>query len=139
MNIFILVENLGLTPSHRATLIAALRNLGVASNQPHTRNHWRPSIDQEAALICANFADADIDANSFVVRLAALYGVPAGSISATITSVTYGARPSIAFTFTYDGTARLRVTSLGGMATTYQQSAAEAVAYLLANAAAWEG
>ena len=139
MNIFILVENLGLNATHRATLITALRNLGVASNQPHTRNHWRPRLDQEAALICANFPEDDVNANSFVARLAALFGAPAGNISATITSVTYSVRPSHVFTFTYNSTPRLRVTLLGGMTATYQQSAAEAVAYALANAAAWEG
>lgn len=139
MNIFILVEDLGLTAAHRATLLTALRNLGAASNLPHTRNHSRARLDQQAALICANFRDDDVDTASFVSRLAALYGVSAGNISATITSATYGARPSIAYTFAYNHTPRLRVTLLGGATATYQQSAAEAVAYVLAHAAAWEG
>jgi hypothetical protein len=137
MNIFILVENLGLNATNRVTLISALRNLGVASNLPHTRNHWRPRLDQEAALICANFPDDDVNANAFIARLAALFGVPAGNISVAITSSTYAARPSHIYTFTYNSTPRLRVTLLGGMTATYQQSAAEAVAYVLANAATW--
>lgn len=129
------VENLGLTAPQRQTLVTALQALGDNSNpNPSRRNHWRIRTDNDAVIFEGLFDDAHWTVQAITNRLATIFGVDPSTIIATTTSTQYGpvvtfARPA--------GTNRLRLVAFGGLLAAYNDSHAAAIAYLIANSAAW--
>lgn len=144
MQMYILCEDLALTPAQRATLIAGLRTLGPASDsQPCRLNHWRVRLDDAAVLFEADFQADTITAAAVRQRLAALFGVPLAQIGMATSTQRYGAAgPASGIAeYWHTGTPavrRVRFVAFGGTSPTWEQSRDEVLAYLSANSAAWE-
>ena len=130
--------NLALTAPQRQTLAQALAALGPADDpQPARRNHRRVRPDNDAVIFEAAFDEADLTVAKLRGYLANVFDVPVAQISANTTQQTFSNLQSPIVTLSYQGTQRLRVALFGGTAATWAQSRAEALAYLVANAAAW--
>lgn len=129
------IENLGLTAPQKQTLITALQALGDNANlNPSRRNHWRIRTDNDAVIFEAQFNYADWTVQAITNRLATIFGVDPSTITATTSSTQYG--PVVTFDRPA-GTNRLRLVAFGGFLATYAESHNAAIAYLIANAAAW--
>jgi hypothetical protein len=140
-HLYFYLEDLALTIAQRNTLINAVRNYGEenASQFPHRRMQTRTRTDNKAMIFEAVFPDAGLpgsplSAAHFQQVLATIYNVPAASITFAVTSPSFGQL----VTYTYNSTARLRFGVFGGVIATWQQSRLQAIAYLIANLAAWE-
>ncbi len=132
------LENIALTAPQKATLITALASLGPLSDpQPCNRNHRRVRTDQDAVIFEALFQDSDLTTLALRQYLANVFGVALANVTAGTTSQTFLTVPSPIITLTYQAAAKMRAVLFGGVGATWQQSRAEAAAYLAANAAAW--
>ena len=132
------IENLALTAPQKATLVAALQALGPSSDpQPAELMHWRVRLDNDAVIFRARFQDGDLTTANLRQFLANAFSVPVAQISQVTTSTTFLTLPSPIVTMTYQAIQRMRFVLFGGLAATTQQSNAEVLAYLAANAAAW--
>ena len=137
------LEVLSLTAPQKATLVANLQALGQRNGGlPNERNHWRLRPDDDAVIFEAVFSEDNLTADSMKTWLASIFGVAVGTISHNLTTPTFGTRPSQVLTFTYNSIQRIRSVVFGSVRiddvlTTYEESHAEALAYLAANAAAW--
>lgn len=132
------IENIALTAPQKQTLVSALQALGPISDpQPAELMHWRVRLDNDAVIFRARFQDNDLTTNNLRQFLANTFGVALAQISASTGSVTFLSRPSPVVTMTFAAVARMRFVLFGGLAATTQQSNAEVVAYLIANAVAW--
>jgi hypothetical protein len=138
ISLFFGIENLALTAPQKATLVAALQALGPSSDpQPAELMHWRVRLDNDAVIFRARFQDNDLTTVNLRQFLANTFSVALANISAGTTSTTFGTRPSPIITMTVAAIARMRFVLFGGLAATVDQSNAEVLAYLAANAAAW--
>ena len=135
-HLYFYLEDLALTVAQRNTLINTVRNYGEenASQHPHRRMQTRVRTDNKAMIFEAVFPDAQLTAAHFQNVLATIYSVPAANITYAVTSPSYGQL----VTYTYNSTARLRFGVFGGVNATWLQSRLQVIAYLIANAAAWE-
>lgn len=138
---YIGIENLGLNASQKQSLVAALRQLGNANNdpQPALRNHWAIRADNEAVIFEALFDDDQWTIAKTKERLGALFGVAVGSINHTTSTLAVGGTTSTVVRFTYNSQARLHLVIFGTLTADYETSRAAAVAYKIANAAQWGG
>lgn len=133
------IENLNLTAPQKATLVANLQALGQRNGGlPHERMQFRPRPDGDAVIFEATFDDANLTIAQMKSWLASIFGVAVGTISHNVATPTFAARPSPTVTFIHGGQNKLRSVAFGGVDATWEQSRVEAVAYLAANAAAWE-
>ena len=138
LSLYIGIENIALTAPQRATLVAALRALGPATDpQPAELMHSRVRLDNDAVIFRARFQDNDLTTNSLRQFLATTFGVAIGQITAGNTSTTFKTLPSPIVTMTFAAVQQMRFVLFGGLAATTQQSNDEVVAYLIANAVAW--
>ena len=128
------IEDLGLSASQRANLVAILQQLGDNNHsQPNYRNHWRIRLDNLAVIFEANFADEDWTEVSLKTRLAGVMGIAPALVTISTASTFYG--PTVTFTRT---TARLRMIAFGGLLASWEASHQAVLAYLKANQAAWD-
>lgn len=135
---YIGLESIALTAPQLATLVAALRALGPASDpSPARLNHSRVRLDGEAVIFECAFADTDLTVATLRGYLANVFGVAVAQITANTTQQTFATLPSPIVTLTYQAAQRMRVALFGGTTATHAESAIEARAYLSANAAAW--
>jgi len=129
------IENLALPAQQKALLVDALRALGRnADPAPCRRNHWRVRLDEEAVIWHAAWDVSDWTIATMKARLAAIFGVAVGTITASTQSTQYG--PVV--TFGRSGTNYLRAIVFGGVDCTWEQSHAAALAYLRDYAEQWE-
>lgn len=136
MHVYFGIESLSLTAPQRQTLVAALRALGKqADPQPCRINHWRPRLDNLAAIFEAEFAASEIAADAFRQYIAAVFGVPVAQVTAATASTQYG--PVV--TLRYNSIDRLRAILFGGVGASWETSRQAALAYLAANTVEWEG
>lgn len=132
------LEILSMTNPQRDLLVANVQALGQRNGGlPHLRNHWRIRSDNAAAIFEAMFDENNLNAAAMTAWLAAIFGIAQGTITNVLTTPTFGTRQSQVLTFTHSSVQRLRSVAFGGIAATREQSKAEALAYLAANAAAW--
>lgn len=136
VNLYFYIEALNLTAAQRQTLVDQLKLIGRRDQDgnPKNRNHWRVRTDNLAVIFEAWFDEDHLTAVALRNRLAAIFGVSQASITYAVTSTAYG--PVV--TYTYNASARLRVGVFGGVNASYQESQAQARAYLAANGASWE-
>lgn len=138
-HVYMGLENISLNAAQKNQLVTALQQLGpIQAANPAHRNHWRVRLDGNAVLFEALFDDDDLTVASVKGYLASIFNIQASSISHTLTTPTFAARPTPVATFRYNGTDYLRVAVFGGPTATWAQSREETLAYLAANAAAWE-
>lgn len=138
ISVYFAIENIALTAPQKATLVAALRTLGPSSHpQPAELMHDRVRLDGDAVIFRARFQDGDLTTLNLRQFLANTFGVAVAQISVSNTPQTFGTLPSPILTMTFQAVARMRFILFGGLAATVQQSNAECVAYLIANASAW--
>jgi hypothetical protein len=138
ISLFFGIENTALTAPQKATLIAALNALGPSSDpQPAELLHSRVRLDNDAVIYRARFQDNDLTTTNLRQFLANVFAIPLTSVSAVVTSTTFLTLPSPIITMTVAATQRMRFVLFGGLGATTQQSNAECVAYLIANAVAW--
>lgn len=137
MHVYILAEAMLLTLPQRQRILAELRALGPADGEPWLRNHARMKLDDGAAIVEAEFPGESVTTMAVRDRLAAMFGVDAATVTFSTASSTYGDHASEVATFNYAGQPRFRLTVLGGREATWEESRAEAAAYLRANAYAW--
>ena len=131
---YIGIENVGLSATQRATLIAELRTLGPASDpQPARLNHWRTRLDNEAAIFEALFNEGALTVARFKQRLATIFGVDPTTISDATQATQFGPL----MTFSKGGTDYLRFLLFGGKGAAWMESGDGARAYLAANAGEW--
>jgi hypothetical protein len=135
-HLYFYLEDLALTIAQRNTLINAVRNYGEenASQFPHRRMQTRARTDNKAMIFEAVFPDAQLTPVHFQTVLANIFNVTPASITYAVTSPSYGQM----VTYSYSSTTRLRFGVFGGVKATWQQSRLQAIAYLIANLAAWE-
>lgn len=133
------IENMNLNTGQKNTLVAALQALGIDNNapQPSDRNHWRVRLDGNAVIFCAAFDDSTITVDAFAQFLATIFSISVGSITTATTTPTFNTIPSTVVVYSYSSTQYLRVALFGGLSATRDQSNAEVLGYLYANAAAW--
>ncbi|HSB65037.1 MAG TPA: hypothetical protein VLD65_00570, partial [Anaerolineales bacterium] len=130
------IEDLGLTVNQRNTLVAALRQLGPASDpQPARLNHWRVRLDDKAVIFEALFNDQDWTVETIKTRLAGIFGIDPALINHTTTSSVYG--PVIVFKYP-SNTNKLRMIAFAGVNATWEQSRQACSQYLLDNLLAWD-
>lgn len=136
VNLYFYIENLNLTAGQKQTLVDQLRAIGRrdADANPHNHNHWRVRLDGDAVIFEGWFDDANLTAVGVRNRLAAIFSVAQTAITYTTTQTAYG--PVV--TYTYNAQQKLRCGVFGGLAATWAQSHAAVLAFLAANAAAWE-
>jgi hypothetical protein len=136
------IENLGLNPAQRDLLVDALRLLGPASDShPARLNHRRARLDGQAVIFEALFDENDLTVDAFKVRLGSIFGVAPATIDHAVTRVTWHHLESAVVTFSRSGASYLRVVFFGYNGArwpSWKESRLEALAYLAANAAAWE-
>jgi hypothetical protein len=138
------IENLGLNATQRGTLVDALRALGPASAEglkPSVLNHRRTRLDGEAVIFEALFDENDITVDAFKGRLGSVFGVAPATIDHAVTRVTWHHLESAVVTFSRSGVSYLRVVFFGYKGArwpSWKESRLEALAYLAANAVAWE-
>lgn len=133
------IENLNLNAAQRATLVAALRALGPASDpQPARLCHWRTRNDGQAAIFEALFNENVLTIAVWKQRLGAIFGVDPSTIDHALVILHFGGGNTPVVTFSRTGTDYLRVALFGGVGAAWGDSGDEARAYLAANAAEWE-
>jgi len=138
ISVFFGIENLALTAPQKQTLVTALQALGPSSDpQPAELMHWRVRLDNDAVIFRARFQDGDLTTLNLRQFLANVFSLPVANITANTGSVTFLTLPSPVITMTVAAVARVRFVLFGGLAANVQQSNAECVTYLIANAAAW--
>ena len=138
-HIYFAIEALALTPSQRATLITALRQLGPASDpQPARLNHWRTRLDNQAAIFEGAFQDTVLTIDAMKTRLGTIFSVDPAILTHAVFNRTFDTRPTPVVTFNHGGTDRLRMAVFGGPHATWAQSRNETIAYILANHDQWE-
>lgn len=135
--LYFYLENVNLTNTQRDTLVDAVKAWGRRDNDPNPRhrNHWRVRGDNQAVIFEAWIDEDKLTLLSLRQWLANLYGVALAQVTGSVTTNAYGQVVSL----TYNAQVRLRVGVFGGAAATYEQSQAQALAYLAANAATWGG
>lgn len=139
IELYVGAERLTMTDPQAATVVGLLRAMGRsnADSNPRRRIHWRVRLDGNAGIYQALYDEDDLSIAAFKAQLAAAFGVAIGTITHAVTTPTFGTRASTVVTFTHSSAQRFRVVLFGGVNATLEQSAAEARAYLAANAAAW--
>ena len=132
---YIGIENIALNNAQRGQLVSALRAIGRQSgSQPAHINHWRPRLDNDAAIFEALFDEDELTAANVKGYIAGVFGVDAGDISHAASNNQYGT----SLTLTHGGTDYLRFQLFGGVGTTWEESRQEVISYLSANQAEWE-
>jgi hypothetical protein len=136
VNLYFYVENLALNAAQKATLVDQLKSLGQRNNDgnPRYRNHWRTRTDNDAVIFEGVFDDTNLTAVNVRNRLAAIFGVAQATITYATNQTAYG--PVV--TFTYSGTARLRLGVFGGIAATYKESQTQALRFLANYSEQWQ-
>ncbi len=133
------IEDLNLTTTQRATLIAALLNLGpVTSRRPPYLNHRRMRLDGKAAIFEALFNQDHLTIQVWKTRLAALFGVDPATVDHTVITRHFATGDTPVVTFSRGGTDYLRIALFGGIGAQWHDSGHECRAYLMANSAQWE-
>ena len=133
------IEDLGLLPAQRATLIAELRALGPSADpQPARLNHWRTRLDNAAAIFEALFDEDTLTVAAFKNRLAALFVVNPDTIDTSLQGHTFDTLVTPVVTFSRTGTDYIRMALFGGPSATWAESGTECRAYLALYAAQWE-
>lgn len=129
------IEDLGLTAGQRATLVAALRELGAnnADPNPCNRNHTRVRLDGLAVIFEARWNSEEWTTDSLAAILGSIFGIDPATIGVDVQQSVYGP----VATFSRNGD-KLRLIAFGGVDATYAESHAAVLAFLVANAAAWE-
>jgi hypothetical protein len=105
-------------------------------------NHWRPRRDRQAVLYEAEFIIHDVLPITFLNRVATLLSLPPQFVRTEQRVRRFEAIPTEFTTFTYGETPLLCTAIFGRAGTfwpTWPASRVEALAYLRANADAWEG
>ncbi len=138
ISLYLGAENIAMTAAQKNAFRETLRVIGPATHsQPSELMHWRPRMDGDATLMRASFQDGDMTAAGLRQLLAVALGVPAPQITSANSSVTYKTTPSLIVTMSNSGVPQMRFILFAGGRAPIQQSNDEAVAYLIANAAAW--
>lgn len=133
---YIGIEDVALTAPQRIAIVTALQGLrGVDPQGPQHITHWRIRTDGKAIILEARFDRDDLTVAKIKGFLAAAVGVNPNVISDALQSTPLG--PLV--TFTAGGTARLRMIAFGGIGATWEESRVQALSYIAANQAAWEG
>ena len=134
-NGYFYIEDLGLTPAQRQTLVDVLKAWGLRnlSIHPQERNHWRVRPDAKAVIFEAFFDADNMTVAWFKQKLADIFSVPVGSITSSTTQTPYG--PLI--TFKYNSVDRLRMGVYGGLSATWLQSWQAAAQYLTDYKSQW--
>jgi len=137
--LYVGLENIALTNPQRATLVAALQQLGFNNTdpQPCNRNHRRVRLDNDAVIFEANFTDNDWTIANARQYLADVFGVDVSLITNNNSTQSYGGGTTLIVTLAYQAANRMRFALFGGANATYAQSQTEARGYLATNAAAW--
>ena len=134
------IEDLGLTSGQRATLWTAIQALGMSNDdpQPAKRIHWVFRLDNNAVIFEALFDAENLTIAKFKTRLAALFGVSVGDITANTIQQTYKTEATDIATFKYQDDNKVRFAAFAGVGSTWTQSKTEAKAFIDANLDAWE-
>ena len=131
---YIGIENLALNAAQREQLLDALKALGNQTGpQPHLLTHWRTRLDNQAAIIEAEFADNSVGVAQVKQYLANVFGIDPADVSDTTQATPYG--PLV--TYGYLAVNRIRLVPFGGINADWNTSRLAAISYLIANAAAW--
>jgi hypothetical protein len=134
-HLYIGIEALSLTAAQRNTLVSHLRSLGPQSGpMPAKITHWRPRLDNLAAIFEAEFDADTVTPLAIRNRLAQIYGVAQSNITYATQQTAYG--PVV--TYRAANQDRLRLIAFGGVDATWAESHAAVTAYLAANRADWE-
>lgn len=133
---YFFIENFGLTPQQKQTLVTALQGFGMRNDalNPRDRNHWRVRLDGEAVIFEAVFNADNLTVASLRARLAGIFGVDENQISADTSQNQYG---DLAV-FSYNDVVRLRVGVFGGRSAGYVSSQVAARQFIADFAGDWE-
>ena len=132
---YIFIENLALNNAQRGQLVTALRALGNQSGpHPNLLTQYRPRLDNQAAIIEAEFADGDLTVPQVKAYLANIFGTNPATIDHAPLLSQYGN----GITLSRGGTDYLRIGEFGGLGSTWEESRQSAVAYLSAFSALWD-
>jgi hypothetical protein len=135
------IENLALSASQKAQLVAALKALGPATHpRPCMLNHWRTRLDGDAAFFEALFDETKITIQALKNFLGTIFGINPNLITNTNSSQSFGGHSTLVVTFTYNAINYLRVALFGysGGWPSYSDSHDEVLGYLKLNQAQWE-
>jgi hypothetical protein len=138
ISLYLGAENIAMTQPQKDNFRETLRVIGPPVHpQPAELMHWRPRLDGNATLMRAQFQDGDMTVAGLRQLLATSLGVPVAQITSANSNVTYKTTPSLIITMSLNGVPQMRYILFAGGRASIQQSNDEAVAYLIANAAAW--
>lgn len=138
--VYILIENIGLSPAHRNALIIAFKSLGSnQSTRPPEINHWRARLDNDAVIFQASFNELNISIDALKGYLSVIYGVDVSDITHSTVPVVYSTESTDIVTFTYASIDRLRMAIFGysGAWPTWYQSKYEVQGFLVLNSLEW--
>src|SRR4030043_1363764 len=129
------VKKLGLDAQQKQTLVDVLKVWGLRNQDlsPKKRNHWRVRLDGEAVIFEAVFEVDNITVLWFRTKLAEIFSVPVANITATSTNTYYGP----VATFKYLTANKLRMGIFAGLSSTWSESWAAVLQFLLDNKATW--
>ena len=133
------IENIGLSGTQKAALVAALQALGLHSDpNPMNNNHWRIRLDGEACIYHGNWSAEDWSIDAMKQRLGGIFGVSWVTIGHSTQERSFAEGTSTRIvTFSRSGTDYLRMCEFGGVGASLPDGNAEVLGYLRANAADW--
>ncbi len=133
------IENLALTNPQKVLLLDELERLGPDRHpQPAYLNHWRYRLDNQAAIYEALFDFEQLTIARTKSRLGTIFGVSPATIGSDVTETSFAGFITKVITFSRAGTDYLRMAIFGNTTSSYDESHAEVLGYLVANLAEWE-
>jgi hypothetical protein len=104
----------------------------------HNTNPRPPRLDGDAVIYESKFDTSEVTVEAFVQWLADTFGVPVEDIDHTSSNVSYApGTDTLVLSFLYNAVVRFVVRRFGAGGSSWEQSRAETIGYLILNAAAW--
>ena len=132
---YLAVEDVALTTTQRAAVLAAFNELGPDSDpQPARLLQRRVSTDGSKAIYEAAFNEDALTVANVKQFLADAVGVDPSVIASTVTQTARG--PLVIYSAA--GTDRMRFLPFSGVGSTWLESLTQALTYLINNLAEWQ-